>query len=71
MMTFQCHADVQLVPPSTVLRDRMKSNAVPTVAARPRTKAVETQYHRDVDLLVSVDRLHVAAPILNTQLIEM
>ena len=41
----------------------MKSKAVPTVAARLRTKAVETQYHRDVDLLVSVNRLHVTAPI--------
>ena len=41
----------------------MKSNVVPTVAARLRTKAVETQYHRDVDLPVSVNRLHVTAPI--------
>ena len=41
MMTFQCHVDVQLVPPSAALADRMKSNAVPTVAARPPTKAVE------------------------------
>ena len=63
-MTFQCYyADVQLVPPSAVLADRMKSKAVPTVAARLRTKAVETQYHRDVDLPVSVNRLHVTAPI--------
>ena len=53
LMTFQCYADVQLVPPSAVLADRMKSKAVPTVAARLRTKAVETQYHRDVDLPVS------------------
>ena len=63
LMTFQCYADVQLVPPSAVLADRMKSKAVPTVAARLRTKAVETQYHRDVDLPVSVNRLHVTAPI--------
>ena len=66
-MTFQCYyADVQLVPPSAVLADRMKSKAVPTVAARLRTKAVETQYHRDVDLPVSVNMhvtLHVTAPI--------
>ena len=34
LMTFQCHADVQLVPPSAVLADRMKSNTVLTVAAR-------------------------------------
>ena len=62
-MTFQYYADVQLVPPSAVLADRMKSKAVPTVAARLRTKAVETQSHRDVDLPVSVNRLHVTAPI--------
>ena len=41
----------------------MKSNDVPTVAARLRTKAVESQYHRDVDFPVSVNRLHVIAPI--------
>ena len=44
----------------SILRDLVRADREGTWL---RTKAIETQYHRDVDLPVSVNRLHVTAPI--------